>query len=171
MQTDYQKQATDFLDKMGATIKITYLKTGLHFDGDKDQRDIYEVELSRKGRSYKFNFGNSINASGEFLLHDYRLIDKFNRRFISKNEAKRLGQWDIKQSMKPNKNYSQPSAYDVLAALTKYDPGTFDNFCNDFDYSNDSKKAERIYNAVREEYLNVSRLFNEDELNEMREIQ
>src|SRR6185312_12921531 len=30
----------------------------------------------------------------------------------------------------------KPTAYDVLACITKYDPGTFSNFCSDFGYGN-----------------------------------
>ena len=64
----------------------------------------------------------------------------------------------------------EPSLYDVLACLTTYDPGTFKDFCSEFGYDTDSRKAEKIYNAVEGEWLKVQSLFNDDELEILREI-
>lgn len=63
-----------------------------------------------------------------------------------------------------------PTAYDVLACLTKYDPGTFENFCSDFGYSEDSRAAERTYKAVIKEWQKVSKFFTSDELEQLQEI-
>ena len=41
-----------------------------------------------------------------------------------------------------------PTAYDVLAALTKSDPGTFEDFCAEFGYKKGDKS---IYNGVCKE--------------------
>jgi hypothetical protein len=60
--------------------------------------------------------------------------------------------------------------YDVLACLTKYDPGTFENFCGDFGYDTDSKKAEKTYKAVVKEWQGVKRLFG-DVLERLSELQ
>ena len=62
-----------------------------------------------------------------------------------------------------------PDMYSVLASLTKYDPVDFDNFCGDYGYDNDSRKAEKMYHAVVEEWKNVERLFG-DVLDELQEI-
>lgn len=68
--------------------------------------------------------------------------------------------WD---SVINSKNgYSQPSSYDLLACLTKYDPGTFEDFCGDFGYDIDSKKAEKTYRAVVKEYERLCRVFGDD---------
>lgn len=64
-----------------------------------------------------------------------------------------------------------PTAYDVLACLTKYEPGTFENFCEDFGYDTDSRKAEKIYKAVCKEFENVSKLFTPEEIEQLAEIQ
>ena len=55
--------------------------------------------------------------------------------------------------------YPQPSSYDLLACLIKYDPGTFEEFCNEFGYDTDSKKAEKTYKAVVNEYAELCRVF------------
>lgn len=62
-----------------------------------------------------------------------------------------------------------PDLYSVLACLTKYDPGTFENFCGDFGYNTDSRNAEKTYKAVCKEFAAVERLFS-DILPELSEI-
>jgi hypothetical protein len=57
-----------------------------------------------------------------------------------------------------------------LACLTKYDPGSFEDFCNEFGYKEDSRTAERTYNAVVKEWQNVCMFWNDDEIEELREI-
>lgn len=69
------------------------------------------------------------------------------------------------------KEINHPSAYDVLTCLQKYDPYTFENFCSDFGYDEDSRKAEKIYKSVCEEWENVSKLFTPEELEQLQEIQ
>lgn len=63
----------------------------------------------------------------------------------------------------------KPTAYDLLACLQKSDPGSFENFCGDFGYDTDSRKAERTYNAVCKEWENVDKLWH-DVLDKLQEI-
>lgn len=65
---------------------------------------------------------------------------------------------------------TEPTAYDVLATIQKYDPGTFEDFCSEYGYDSDSKAHERIYKAVRKEWNDVDRVFG-DCLDELQEIQ
>lgn len=64
-----------------------------------------------------------------------------------------------------------PNAYDVLVCLTKYDPGTFENFCADYGYDEDSRKAYSTYEGVVEEWNEVSALFTPEQLEILSEIQ
>lgn len=130
METNYEKQANDFMAKVGATMKIDFLKNDFHFDGDKERRDVYRITLKREGKRYSFNFGQSINDSD---------------------------------------GNTPPTAYDVLACLTKYDPGTFADFCGDFGYDEDSRKAGKVYKAVVKEWAGVERMFG-DVIEELVEI-
>ncbi len=177
--TDYQQQAIDFLNKVEAKIEMNYLKSGKHFDDDKENRDIYGVTITNKrGRKYTFNFGQSYSNSGfyytkgrtKYLLPD-KLLNKNKSelgRFIKSNID-----WEYLNNGKSDIIHYpvKPTEYDILACITKYDPDTFENFCSEFGYDTDSRRAEAIYEAVKDEYLNICRLFNEDELNEMAEIQ
>lgn len=64
-----------------------------------------------------------------------------------------------------------PSAYDLLTCLTKSDPGTFEDFCSEFGYDTDSRRAEKVYNAVKKEWDDVNGFFSDAELDELQEIQ
>jgi hypothetical protein len=60
-----------------------------------------------------------------------------------------------------------PTAYDVLAALTKSDPGSYEDFCSEYGYQ---AGAKRIYNAVCKEWKQVSDMWTADEIEKMQEI-
>ncbi len=67
-------------------------------------------------------------------------------------------------SNEPLTEVKEPDLYSVLACLQKYDVGTFENFCDDFGYDNDSRTAEKTYKAVLKEWGAMERLFNNEEL-------
>lgn len=60
-----------------------------------------------------------------------------------------------------------PNAYDVLSCLTKSDPGSFQDFCDEYGYQ---AGAERIYKAVCKEWKHVSSMWTAAEIEKMQEI-
>ncbi len=66
---------------------------------------------------------------------------------------------------------SAPSAYDLLTVIQKSDVGSFENFCSEFGYDTDSRKAESIYHGVVKEWTKVQRFFTKTELEQLQEIQ
>ena len=64
----------------------------------------------------------------------------------------------------------EPTAYDVLTCLTKYDPDTFEMFCSEYGYNVDSRNAEKLYKATVMEWKAVDRLFR-DVIDQLAEIQ
>lgn len=127
MKTSYEKQANEFAAKTGT--KLTILSNDFKpMWNEKQSRSVFKCKLTRKGKSYTFEFGQSIQAGNE-----------------------------------------EPSLYDVLACMTKNDPGNFDDFCGDYGYDNDSRTAERTYKAVCREFEAVDRLFS-DMIDELQEI-
>lgn len=147
--TEYDRQAEKFLQDTDTEFKAEFLYNGPYWDGEKEKRDIYEITLSRGKNKFPFRFGQSIVNSKE-------------------DDSKHV--WRNKQGkFIPNKR-TYPTPYDLLACLTKYDPGTFKEFCSEFGYDTDSRKAEKTYFAVQEEYSKVRKLFSPDEIEQLAEI-
>lgn len=176
--SSYEVQANEFLKATNTEFKAEFLNHGKHFEGDEQTRDIYIVTLKRGNREYKFNFGQSINCSGEYIvresLRNKLLFEKDFRgkyAFTTAERKKLFLPEQLKKDVFKNENFSVPTAYDVLTCLQKYDVGTLENFCSEFGYDTDSKKAEKIYNAVLNEYKNVCMLWNETEIEQLQEIQ
>lgn len=191
--SEYDEQAKKFLEETGTEFSVEFIKHDVHFPDDRDTRDIYEVTLKRGNRIYAFKFGQSVSdsgvkhlmpnhskdISGDFMTQEYRkqLIDfdtkdADDRRRLKAKFMLKMGQHVYPCSGRDEFQFGiSPTAYSVLASLQKYDPGSFEDFCSGFGYDNDSKKAEKTYNAVKGEWQNVERLFNEEELEKLQEVQ
>jgi hypothetical protein len=68
-----------------------------------------------------------------------------------------------------------PHPYEVLSCITKYDPGSFENFCGEFGckefgYEPEYRQAKKIYKATVREWEKVAAFFTDEELAEAREI-
>jgi len=152
---NYEKQAQDFLQSCGAKLETKFLYHGQYFESDKDTRDVYEVIVSRPGKSiWSFKFGQSIaNSSKERKRKHAELWNQ--------------GKWSESKKYSGQKH---PTAYDILACLQKNDIGTFEQFCGNFGYSTDSRSAERLYFEVQKEVQNCLIMFGDviDQLQEIR---
>lgn len=127
--SEYEQQALDFLEKVNATMKITYIETcknNMWNDGRLWRRHM--VTITRNHKRWTFSFYNSIA------------------------------------------NKESPTPYDVLACITKYDPGNIEDFAWEYGYDHEPlKRIAQIYNACLKEYENCCRIFG-DVLDELREI-
>ena len=63
-----------------------------------------------------------------------------------------------------------PTEYSILACLTKYEVDTFDYFCSEFGYDTDSRKAKKIYKAVKKEWMNICSIWSSEEIEDLQEI-
>lgn len=103
--------------------------------------------------------------------YDYYFPDDREERWIYKMQLVRGNKsytFEFGQSITAGDQI--PTYYDVLAALTKYDPYTFENFCAEYGYDEDSRRAYSTYQAVKKEYEAVERLFG-DVMDELQEFQ
>ena len=177
METNYEKQATDFLEKTGCKMTITYKENRKYFPEDKETRDVYDVKIERGSRVWKFEFGNSIKNSEFVAVYGktkYPIPASFREK--SNSEIALYVKWNLQSDFGTVKadriiRPVPPSEYSVLACLTKYDPESFEDFCSEFGYDTDSKKADKVYSGVKEEWLNVCRMWSDSEIEELREIQ
>jgi hypothetical protein len=112
------------------------------------------------------------------------LAEKFNIKLKIIDSTYKCMQWDKNQPryvfklqlLRGRKSYTfefgqsimkgseEPTLYDVLTCLQKYDVGTFEDFCNDNGFDNDSRMAEKTYKAVVKEFQAMERLFDSEEL-------
>ncbi len=88
---------------------------------------------------------------------------------VLKNDRHRY-RFNFGQSITNSNKNIAPTPYDVLACITKYDCGNFENFCNEFGYDIDSRSAYKSYKAVMKEWKNVELLFTPDQLEILQEI-
>lgn len=165
--TDYNKQAEDFLSSTNTIINIEFIKNDYHFLDDKEKRDIYTITIERLGREISFNFGNSILNSGKYIFYSKDgKITSNDRQELVKQARRQYGYGGIET----NKDFKEPNAYDILATITKHDPEDLENFCSEFDFNEDSRKAEKLYHAVKDEYMKICSIWNEKELERLRDI-
>lgn len=118
-----------------------------------------------------FMYTTKTKMSVAYVTHDKYFDDDKQSRDIWRVTLRRNGKsFSFKFGQSIASDGTPPTAYDVLTCLTKYEPGTFENFCDEYGYDNDSRKAEKVYKAVVKEYAGVARLFS-DVIEELAEVQ
>ena len=124
------------------------------------------------------NFAAKYGVTLEILGCEYKSMwNETQKRSVFKLRLKRGRRsytFEFGQSIQAGS--TEPSVYDVLACLTKYDPESFEYFCDCFGYSQydeetgrTNKQTERTYKAVCKEFAAVERLFS-DCMEELQEI-
>jgi hypothetical protein len=117
----------------------------------------------------------NVKFNAKFIKYGYHFNDDKQCRDIYKVSFRRgknsfsltFGQ-SINESTGNGGN--APTSYDVVSCLQKYDAGSFQNFCGDFGYDEDSRSAEKIYKAVCKEFEKVSNFFTDEEIEQLQEI-
>lgn len=167
----YLEQAKNFLNKANAKCEIVYGGISRNETWkEKEKRNWYDVTITTPRGKMTSTFWNSIYNTeiSTITFEEYakkklkynRVEDmSYDEKIKAKNDLARL------------KVDAVPNEYDVLACLEKYDVGTFENFCSEFGYDENSGTAERIYIAVIKEYKDLTRIFTEEQMEELSEIQ
>lgn len=168
--SEYLKQATDFLAKANAKCEIEFGGVARNENWkEKEKRNWYDVTITTPKGKMSFMFWDSIhNTEITAMTLEQYVEKKLRRRFndMSYSEKKQA-----EKKLEKLKEEAVPNAYDVLACLEKYEVGTFEEFCAEFGYDDDSRTAERIYLAVVKEYKELTRIFTEEQMEELCEIQ
>jgi len=162
----YNEVGDLFLAGTGSKLDVKFLRNGKHFGNDDRFRDVYSVTLSRGSRSFTFDYGQSVAESQYYQDVNHK------ERTYTLDGGRRTGNYSITDIKKYEAGGNHlklmegtpPTAYDILTCLSAYDPGTLEDFCDEFGLDIDSKKAEKTYNAVKEEFKNVCMLFSDEEI-------
>lgn len=124
--TDYIKQAEKFLKDTNTIMEIIY--DGMYSPRwDNKLHCAYKIKLQNEKGKYNFTFFDSLHnteikkMSLSEYLKKYKRINNIND--ISYNEQQKYN-----KELTKLKKESQPTYYNVLACLEKYDVGTLDDF-------------------------------------------
>ena len=170
MTPTYEDQAKAFAENYNLTMTTVY--KGHYPRWSEAAVSQWFITLSRPGRKpWRFDFTQSINKSWEYRKDGTSKIHKgLPRDFGTRYQLldPQLTEIEFKD-YKIYKAKIPPTLYDVLSCITKYDPGTFNEFCSEFGYNNDSMKDYAIYQEVCKEWESVYKLFS-DCLDELCEI-
>lgn len=169
IMTDYTQMANDFLSKANAKIDITFIGRAINSDwGENALRNLYDVTITTRRGSMTVKFWDSLHNTQitQMSVEDYAK-SIFRMHYGCLTSCERI---QASKKLKAMQNEAKPTAYDVLACLTKYDCGSFDNFCLEYGYSNDSIRALKTYLAYSKEYEALCRIFNAEQMEELREI-
>jgi hypothetical protein len=165
---DYQKHAARFLLDAGLTFRAVLVGNDCptfcedsQKDVDMDKLDTYPRKSHIHGKHYRCTISQKDRGHVSF--------DFWNSYADEENNYARKHPFSWPKHRKVA--LRQVTPYDLLACIEKYDPGTFENFCSDFGYDEDSRRAETIYHAVQKEYQKVQRFFTAAELAVLQEIQ
>lgn len=144
---EYVKQAKDFLQDCNATMTMMYLgKEANENWKETRERDTYMVNIRTPKGNMQFKFWDSV-------------------RNTRTNQKRKLYRLPIKE----------PTEYDILACLQKYEVGTMEDFFSDFGYeikcAKDITNFINTYNAVVKEYQDICCCFTPEQIEKMREIQ
>ena len=167
--TEYTKQALEFLERANATCSIEFGGCTTNPDWEeKERRNFYNITLSTPRGSMSFIFWDSIHNTeiSKLTLAEYaKKRFKCQYEFLTYTDKAKAS-----KELKEKQAAAVPTVYEILACMTKYDPGTFDEFCSEFGYDEDSKTADRIYIAVTKEYKQLERLFTPEQMEQLQEI-
>jgi hypothetical protein len=165
--SEYEQQAQAFLTKHGIKFDVERSPHQTCPPFCEDQEHIhggrYSVQFTAEGRTpLVLDFWNSHVDEHPEMYHSktgQRLrIPEFNphtRKY-----------WERKQPI-------APTPYSVLACVsTEIDcPETFSEFCSEYGYDTDSKKAEALFHRCNEFAWKLRRFFTDEEKEELQEIQ
>ena len=138
----------------------------------------YSVTLKNARHEYTFDYWGSIRDA-EILT----LAEKAKAKGTTSpewNEVRKflVGKDKVMYSIMPRytllsvvEKEITPNAYDILACLDTYSAGdTFEDFCHNYGYDDDSMNAYKTYNAVQQQCVNLQKLYTHEELEALNEI-
>ena len=161
---EYLEQAKNLLNKANAKCEIVYGGISRNENWkEKEKRNWYDVTITTPRGKMTFTFWDSIHNTEISTM----TFEEYAKKKLKYNRVEDMSYGEkvkAKNDLARLKADAVPNEYDVLACLEKYDPG-------ELGYNEDSRTAERIYIAVIKEYKDLIRIFTEEQMEELREIQ
>lgn len=183
----YKEQAAFFMEVTRSTLEVIETvpqKAPLWAKDDNYRHGInYSVMLKNPRGSFTFDFWGSIHDA-EMLETAKQAIKRGNhsrewetvRAYLDKLGVATFSPFATNRDTGEKKLIAEvrkaiePSAYDILAALHPISSDTFEDFCAEFGYDTDSRRAEITYRACVEQDNHMRKLYTHDELDALQEI-
>lgn len=165
------EQVKNFLNKANAKCEIVYGGISRNENWkEKEKRNWYDVTITTPRGKMTFTFWDNIHNTEISTM----TFEEYAKKKLKYNRVEDMSYGEkvkAKNDLARLKEKAVPNEYDVLACLEKYDVGTFEDFCSEFGYDEDSRTAKRIYIAVIKEYKDLTRIFTEKQMEELSKIQ
>ena len=172
--SEYQQQALDFLEKCNATMEIEFIGAETNMNWNEDtKRNKYRFTITTPRGKMSGDFWDSIRNTEITLMTPEKYCAKHYGWYY--NSLMRHEQAKIRRELQEAKAKAVPTAYSILACLQKYEVGTMNDFFPEFGYevhsADDMFTFMNTYNACVKEYRDLCRIFTEEQMEMLREIQ
>jgi len=128
-------------------VSVKVIGKDFYFDGDKEERLILRVYITREKEEIAFRFGMSVNDTEAFTEAEYCGTDHMQKIFKRRK---------VKDGLLYSLLSCCASDYSI--------PDTFEEFCSEFGYDTDSRKAEKLFHDCQEQSKRLRTIFKEEEI-------
>lgn len=168
--TEYQAQAKQFLADCNATMEINFVGREIHSHwlGETKPHNKYQFTITTPKGKYTSYFWDSLhNTEVSEMTADGLACKRYKIHYDVLRGYERT---NVLRELRKLKANAIPTEYDILAAVEKYSYDSFSDFCSEFGYSIDSISARETFLACGEEYAGLRRIFTEEQMEMLREI-
>ena len=165
----YEQTAMEFLQETNATIQTEFV--GMDYNelwGDNQCRPKYRVAIETpRGKMSIVYWDSALHR--EWLRADEESVAKelFKCHFEYLTPGDKA---KVRATLHKRQKEAVPTTYDILCCLETTDPGSFSEFCDEFGYDTDSRRALSIYLLCQEQYHDLLRIFSSKDLDKLSEI-
>lgn len=168
---EYLSQAKQFLTDCNATMEINLVgkEVPAHWRDETKPHNKYQFTISTPKGKYTSYFWDSLYNTEVSEMTADNLACK--RRGIHYDGLTMYERAKILKELKSLKAKAKPTEYNILACVEKYGYDSFSDFCAEFGCSTDSISARETFLACGEGYAGLRRIFTEEQMEKLREIQ
>ncbi len=153
------------------------------------QGGVYKVTITKNlVRKLTTHYGVAWGVLASWLLHDPKgklvwanakpwnpLSASLKDRKMALGGNNSIYHTELRETLlKEARKAYKPTITDVVSSLAMdcgvLDCGCFEDWCSEYGYDTDSRKAERIYNQCKDNTLQMLQVFGTDTLNQIREL-
>lgn len=167
---DYQDQAKQFLLDCNATMEIKFVGKEIpaHWKGETKPHNKYQFRITTPKGKYTSYFWDSLrNTEVSEMTADNIACKKYKAHY---DVLRGYEKTNVLRELRKLKANAIPTEYDILSCVEKYGYDSFSDFCDEFGYSTDSISARETFLACGDEYAGLRRIFTEEQMEKLREI-